>query len=312
VDQTNQHSAPATLFARDVRRPFESPRFHPIFSIPWFSFFPTRRSKKMKHSPFHPSSRLRAFTLIELLVVIAIIAILAAMVLPALQAVQKQAKIRTAQLEISDIKSAILRYKADYSRYPVADDVMAVATSIKDDLTFGYFGLGVIPPPAPGYNETNSQVIAILMDWTNSPLSTVPLVQNPNINHQKNPRQIAYLNAKMSGWDPTQGGTPMPGVGKDLVYRDPWGTQYMISMDLNYDEKCMDALYRHQVVSQQSGASGYNGLFNSPPANDPGNFNYFGCNSGVMVWSQGPDKLLDSLKTPANVAPNKDNILSWK
>ena len=249
-----------------------------------------------------------AFTLIELLVVIAIIAILAAMVLPALQGVQKQAKVRKAQLEISDIKSAILRYQADYSRYPVSAGAMTAATAAKDDFTYGP---GVTNPPAVGYNEFNSGVIAILMDWTNSPLSTVPLVLNPNINHQKNPRQTGYLTAKMSGWDPTQGGLPQPGVGNDLIYRDPWGLPYIISMDLNYDEKCMDAFYRNQAVSQQSGAGGYNGLFNSPPANNPGSFNYFGCNSGVMVWSLGPDKSLDSLK-PATAGLNKDNVLSWK
>lgn len=260
----------------------------------------------MKNSPLHLRRQPAAFTLIELLVVIAIIAILAAMVLPALQGVQNQAKVRKAQLEISDIKSAILRYQADYSRYPASVGAMAAATAAKDDFTFGP---GVTNPPAVGYDEFNSGVIAILMDWTNSPLSTAPLVVNPNINHQKNPRQIQYLNAKMSGWDPTQGGLPQPGVGKDLIYRDPWGTPYIISLDLNYDEKCMDAYYRNSSVSQQSVQSGYNGLFNSVDATGGGN--NFAFTGGVMVWSLGRDKLLDSSK-PATTGLNKDNVLSWK
>jgi prepilin-type N-terminal cleavage/methylation domain-containing protein len=261
----------------------------------------------MKNSTIHPQRQPRAFTLIELLVVIAIIAILAAMILPAIQGVQKQVKMRKAALEISDIKSAILRYQADYSRYPVSVNAMnaASAVTVKEDFTYGP---GVTNPTAVAYNAANSEVIAILMDWTNSPLSTVPFVlPNPNINHQKNPKLSAYLNAKMSG-DVTQ-----PGVGPDLVYRDPWGNPYIISMDLNYDEKCMDAFYRNRAVSQNppssSSQSGFNGLFNS--VNSSGASDDFAFTGGVMVWSLGPDKLLDSSK-PANAGLNKDNILSWK
>jgi len=255
----------------------------------------------MKNSILHPPRPSRAFTLIELLVVIAIIAILAAMVLPALQGVQKQAKVKKAQIEISDIKSAILRYQTDYSRYPVSVGAMNAAVAAKEDFTYGP---GVTNPPVVGYNAANSEVIAILMDWTNSPLSTVPFVlPNPNLNHQKNPKQIAYLNAKMSG-DATQ-----PGVGPDMVYRDPWGNPYIISLDLNYDEKCMDAFYRNWKVSQQNGQSGYNGLFNSV---DPGGTgNDFAFTGGVMVWSLGPDKMLDS-SANANTGYNRDNVLSWK
>jgi len=259
----------------------------------------------MKNSPIHSPRQLRAFTLIELLVVIAIIAILAAMVLPALQGVQKQAKVKKAQLEISDIKSAILRYQADYSRYPVSVGAMNAAVALKEDFTYGP---AVTNPPSFTYNAPNSEVIAILMDWTNSPLSTVPFVlPNPNINHEKNPRQIQYLAAKKT-LDPTQ-----PGVGPDMVYRDPWGIPYVISLELNYDEKCMDAFYRNQAVSQPTtgGAAGIDGLFNSPPASNPGSFDYFGYNGGVMVWSLGPDKSLDS-NIKANAGANKDNILSWK
>jgi hypothetical protein len=39
------------------------------------------------------------------------------------------------------------------------------------------------------------------------------------------------------------GDTNSPGVGTDLVYRDPWGNPYIITMDLNYDEMCKDAFY---------------------------------------------------------------------
>ena len=48
---------------------------------------------------------------------------------------------------------------------------------------------------------------------------------------KKSAADKVFLNATMSG-DPT-----LPGVGPDLVYRDPWGNPYIITMDLNYDEQ---------------------------------------------------------------------------
>ena len=59
--------------------------------------------------------------------------------------------------------------------------------------------------------------------------------------------------------------TVSPGIGHG-VYRDPWGNPYIITMDLSYDDQCSDFLYSHQVVSQISGQTGLNGLFNPTPA----------------------------------------------
>ena len=41
------------------------------------------------------------------------------------------------------------------------------------------------------------------------------------------------------------------------------------------------------------------------------NSDYFECNSPVMVWSAGPDKMIDPT-SPATKGANKDNVLSWK
>ncbi len=89
------------------------------------------------------------------------------------------------------------------------------------------------------YSVTNADVIAILMDLTSYP-GGGPTV---NSNHVKNPQQHAILTAKMPG------DTSSPGVGTDLVYRDPWGNPYIITMDLNYDEMCKDAFYSLNTVS---------------------------------------------------------------
>ena len=100
------------------------------------------------------------------------------------------------------------------------------------------------------------------MNLTNYPNGSAPTA---NTNYQKNPQKTIFLNAKMSGWDGT--GTPQPGVGNDLVYRDPWGNPYIISMDLNYDEQlrtrfivcrqCLVPLDRIPIRFQWFGQSGH-------------------------------------------------------
>jgi hypothetical protein len=134
-----------------------------------------------------------------------------------------------------------------------------------------------------------------------------------NTNYQKNPQQTVFLNAKMSGDNVS------PGVGNDLVYRDPWGNPYIITMDLNYDEQCQDAFYQLQKVSAttfpSTSPSGYNGLVNSTDTGGAGdNFRFHG---KVMVWSVGPDKKVDPNtgnlpEGRANAGANKDNVLSWQ
>jgi prepilin-type N-terminal cleavage/methylation domain-containing protein len=250
-----------------------------------------------------------AFTLIELLVVIAIIGILAAMLLAVLPGVTNAGKKTKAKLEAQAIATAVEQYDSAYGRFPVSQQAQTAASANVSpanpdggDFTYGgvFKGGSVF---TPGYQATNAEVIAILMDLTNYPGGGSTI----NTNHQKNPQKTIFLNAKMSGWDGT--GTPQPGVGNDLVYRDPWGNPYIISMDLNYDDQCEDAFYSLQAVSQQNGQAGYNGLVNSTDVNGAGNhFRYHG---KVMVWSVGQDGKIDP-NDPATDSENKNNVLSWQ
>ena len=254
-----------------------------------------------------------AFTIVELLTVIAIIAILAAILLPTLGAARVQAQKKQAQLQIRDLATQIQNYDSAYSRMPISPTAQSLAMQSLNGGMFTYGGVfqtsvnGVLWPATPlpaNYYPSNTEVIAILMDVTNTAVTMV------NQNHQKNPQQTMFLNAKASNWDPSQGGAPQAGVGNDLVYRDPWGNPYVITMDLNADNQCLDPFYKLSNVSGTSGntAPGANGLIDPDGMAD--NFRFHG---NVMVWSAGPDGKVDpSPGVGANNGVNKDNILSWQ
>jgi prepilin-type N-terminal cleavage/methylation domain-containing protein len=257
--------------------------------------------KTMKTTSLSPR-RLRAgFTLVELLVVIAIIGILAGMSLAVIPRVMDSGRKAKAKLEAQGIVTAIEHYDSIYGRFPVSSGTQAAAGT--GDFTYGgsLFQSQVVPsvPTYSIYTTNNSEVIAILMNLTNYPDGSGATA---NLNYQKNPQKTIFLNAKRTD-DNT-----LPGVGTDLVYRDPWGNPYVITMDLNYDEQCNDAFYTRSLVSNPTGANtnpGINGLVD--PNNTANNFQYHG---KVMVWSAGVDKKIDP-GVPANQGVNKDNVTSW-
>ena len=234
-----------------------------------------------------------AFTLIELLTVIAIIGILAALVMTVIPKVITAAKVNKAKLQMQGIVLAIQGYDSTYSHFPVSHAAQAAANP---DFTYGgtlqmASGPTTVGTLVGGSALQNDQLVAVLMNFSTYPNTATPTV---NANFQVNPQKTDFLNASMSGDNSS------PGVGNDLVYRDPWGNPYVVSLDLNDDGLCEDSFYRPASMS----GGGLNGLILQPDSN----YAYHG---RIMVWSAGPDGKV-SIVVTADKAENHDNVLSWK
>ncbi len=187
----------------------------------------------MKNSSRH------AFTLIELLVVITIIIVLMGLLFPAFRGAQDQAKRVQAKNDESQIVTAVNAYYTDYGKFPVDDSKQGYDTLLGN----------------PGGLYDNALIFNVLRAIPDS---------NWNSANKLNLRQVVYFNGA-NAKDPTnpksgfatQDTTSNGSTIKTGGFVDPWGSEYLVSVDSDYDGWTMDFIaYSDLTYTTRTGGAG--------------------------------------------------------
>jgi prepilin-type N-terminal cleavage/methylation domain-containing protein len=214
-----------------------------------------------------PQKDQHAFTLIELLVVIAIIAILIGLLFPAFKAVLNQAKQTQAKNDLTQIVNAVNAYYTEYGQYPLG---------ITAETTYG-------PGGTPNTNETLFRELRGCTAATGSCPGAAT----------SNARQIVFISPP----DVKNGTNPRSGIATQAVtvngvlilkgsYVDPWGTNYVVRIDGDYN---------NQVVNPYTANAGANPL-----------------SIGVIALSLGSDQLGGVGSADKNASTASDDVISWQ
>ena len=211
-----------------------------------------------------------AFTLIELLVVIAIIGILVGLLFPAFKAVQNQARSTQAKNDLTQIVNAVNAFYTDYGKYPTS------ATGSDSCYGWNVFNPTFNPFNSALFNELRACTAA---GATCSAAATI------------NTRQVIYISPPIVK-DPTIPKSGIESTGGTAAFvgnfYDPWGSQYNIEIDGNYDNSVRNP---------------YVALGGSGAGPDP-------VGQGVIGWSNGPDLQVGTNSN--NIYTNSDDVISWQ
>jgi prepilin-type N-terminal cleavage/methylation domain-containing protein len=242
------------------------------------------------------TSKTNAFTLVELLTVIAIIAILMGLLFPALQIVKDQANKVKAKTDVVNTVAAVKQYYTEYGKYPLVG-VAQTGVATSTDYVFG----DTNSVSTAGTPHNNNLLYDILRNYPNGSSTRT---EGPS-GADGNPRQIVFFEGRngimttgmpRSGFQPSS--TTGGGTGLTGCFYDPWGAQYAISVDANYDN--------YVPVPYQDF-----------PAPSGSNLSYpSAVNVGCAAWSVGKDGVVGSTiqagyyKAPSGV--QSDDVISWQ
>jgi prepilin-type N-terminal cleavage/methylation domain-containing protein len=219
-----------------------------------------------------PSYR-SAFTLIELLTVIAIIAILMGLLFPAIGTIKESARRTQAKNDVTNIVAAVKQYYTEYGKYPPVQD--GVATTNTDTVIGEKDAAGIVD---------NSALF--------NTLRSIPEGINANPDHKYNPRRVVFFEGRAATdpENPRAGFSDGQQATKKGCFYDPWGKQYCVVIDTDYDN----------VIKLDE------------------QYNDFGANNqprvGVGAFSLGKDGKLGTKgdKTYRKGTTNSDDVISWQ
>ncbi|MDQ3116345.1 MAG: type II secretion system GspH family protein [Verrucomicrobiota bacterium] len=218
-----------------------------------------------------------AFTLIELLVVITIIAILMALLFPAFQGVQNQAKRTQAKNDATQVVTAVNAYFTEYGKMPVDDTKQGFDTLAGD----------------PGGTYDNAFILNILRAIDDT---------NWNAGNKYNPKQIVFFSGSdaKSATNPRSGFATQDATVNGVAIKkgalvDPWGGEYLVSIDSDYDNWTQQFFsYTDLTYTSKTGGSGtFPAVQATATASSWGKDNKFGTN--------GDSKYKES-----------DDVISWQ
>jgi len=199
----------------------------------------------------------RGFTLIELLVVIAIIAILIGLLFPAFKAVQRQARETQAKNDLTQIVNAVNAFYTDYGKYPISATTDTTFGPANQTLFTELRGCTAAAGSCPGTAAINTRQIVFI-----SP---------PDVKNSASPRSGIGITG---------------GAGGNLgQYFDPWGNNYVIRIDGDYN---------NQVPNPYTANAG------ATP----------NLQLGVIAWSLGSDGAGGS--GDKNAGSAADDVISWQ
>jgi hypothetical protein len=219
----------------------------------------------------------------KLLLIIFLLLIVAGLIFPAVNFPHPHLKSK-ARNDCAQIVAAVKAYYIEYGKYPLGSHAVTVGDN-SADFIFGHSP----DSPSIGSGASNSELFDILRN-VDSTGATPP--GQPN---RYNPKGIIFFEAPTAtdttqlraGFVPANAKAPAhPGA-----YLDPWGTEYFIAIDADYNNQLTDLPY---------------GDFNGKHAPV----------TGVAVFSLGKDQHLGTkgdgfYKNPSTSAVS-DDIISWQ